>query len=215
MSGGVPGDARKFDPVSAFMALVATVAILWGAWMRFGPSPTPEPLAPGAKLPPLKLIDPETNEPVLLLGLRDKVVWVTFWSATAVEARSDLNDLQSVWGRFQPHSRFAMAAVAIDADKSGAVRKLIATAKATLPVYLAAPETRKRFGADAAKLPLHILIDDTGRVAAVAQGRDGATFARLTEQAKQRLDQIDPLGSSRFVLSRKSNSSADDADRHR
>jgi len=51
-------DARKFDPVSALMAVVAAIAILWAGWLRFGPPPLPEPLAPGAKLPPLKLIDP-------------------------------------------------------------------------------------------------------------------------------------------------------------
>lgn len=203
MSDEAPVESRKFDPVSALMAVVATIAILWAGWMRFGPPPAPEPLSPGARLPPLKLIDPETNEPVLLLGLRDKVVWVTFWSATAAEARSDLTDLQRVWMRFNPRSRFAMAAVAVDADKPGPVLKIVASCKANLPVYLAAPETRKRFGADSARLPLHLLIDETGHVAAVAQGRDGATFARLCGQAKQRLDAIDPLGNARFAIAEK------------
>ena len=190
---------RKFDPVSAAMALIASIAIVWAAWLRFGPPPTPEPLSPGVKLPALRLIDPETNEPVLLIGLRDKVVWVTFWSSIASEADSDLIDLQRVWNRFKNREKFAMAAVAVDEAKVGLLRALVAKSKVSLPVYLAAPETRKRFGADAVKLPLHMLVDETGRIAAVAQGREGATLARLAEQARQRLDKIDPIGNSRFV----------------
>lgn len=194
--------ARKFDPVSAMMALIASIAIVWAGWLRFGPPPTPEPLSPGAKLPALRLIDPETNESVLLLGLRNKVVWVTFWSSTASEANSDLIDLERIWSRFKDREKFAMAAVAVDEAKAGRLLALVAKSKVSLPVYLAAPETRQRFGADAAKLPLHLLVDETGRVAAVAQGREGATLARLAEQARQRLDKIDPIGNSRFVKKR-------------
>jgi len=192
-------DARKFDPVSALMAVVAAIAILWAGWLRFGPPPLPEPLAPGAKLPPLKLIDPETNEPILLLGLRDKVVWVTFWSANAPQALSDLADLQRIWTRFSPRSKFAMVAVAVDLEEPGPLLEMLANTKASLPAYLAEKQTRNRFGTDAVRLPMHLLIDETGKVSAVAQGRDGATFARLTEQTKQRLDAIDPIGQPRFV----------------
>ena len=202
MTDEASGSPRKFDPISAMMACVATIAILWAAWSRFGPAAAPEPPKLGARLPALKLIDPETNEPVLLLGLRDKVVWVTFWSAAAPEARSDLIDLERVWKRFKPREKFAMVAVAIDAESAGPVLAIVGASKVSLPVYLAAPETRKRFGADVVKLPLHLLVEETGKIAAVAQGRDGSTFARLAEQARQRLDRIDPLGNTRFVLRR-------------
>lgn len=181
------------------MALIASIAIAWTGWLRFGPPPAPEPLSPGAKLPALQLIDPETNEPVLLLGLRNKVVWVTFWSSTVSESDSDLIDLERVWRRFKGREKFAMAAVAVDEARVGRLLELVAKSKVSLPVYLAALETRKRFGADAAKLPFHLLVDETGRVSAVAQGREGATFARLAEQARQRLDKIDPIGNSRFA----------------
>src|SRR4051812_2602979 len=99
MTGEASRVSRRFDSVSASMALIASIAIVWAAWLRFGPPPPPEPLSPGAMLPALRLVDPETNEPVLLIGLRNKVVWVTFWSAAASEADSDLVDLERVWSR--------------------------------------------------------------------------------------------------------------------
>ena len=39
-----------------------------------------------------------------------------------------------------------------------------------LPAYLATPETRRRFRAEVADPPLHILIDAGGRVLAMARG---------------------------------------------
>jgi hypothetical protein len=190
--------ARRFDRVSALLALITSVALVSAGWMRFGPGRAVEPLSVGATLPALRLLDPATREPLVLLGLRGKVVWLTFWSASAptATARADLDALETVWKRFKTRSKFAMAAVAIDADRPEAVRSLLATTRWTLPVYLAAPETRQAFGADAARLPLHLLVDPTGQILATAQGQ---TLGRLTDQAERALDQLEPLGKTRFA----------------
>jgi hypothetical protein len=134
----------------------------------------------GAEAPPLRLTDPETSEPIVLVGLRDKVVWVVFWSAASPSGRSSLAELETASRRLRMHRRFAAVAAAV--------------------VYLAGPETRRRFHAESADPPLHVLIDAGGRILAMARGGGQPTIGRIAELARRRLDEIDPLGETRFAL---------------
>lgn len=200
--GSSPEPARGFDAASAAMALVTAVALVWAAWLRFGPAPPTEPPTVGALAPALRLLDPATSDPLVLLGLRDKVVWVTFWSAGPPTGRSDLADLEAVWTRFRAHPKFAMAALAVESDRPEWLRDAVSATKASLPTYLVSPETRRSFGAGPRHLPLHVLIDPTGRVVAVAQGRGPAVLARLADQAERWLDELGPSGKARFAARR-------------
>jgi hypothetical protein len=188
------------------MAVVTGLALAWAAWLRFGPGPTPEPPTVGGAPPSsvLRLLDPNTSEPLRLplTGPARRVVWVSFWSAAAPGSRADLTGLQAAWSRLKARPRFVMAAAAIEADRPAAVREAAAAAGATLPVYLAPPETRRAFGAGPENLPLHLLIDETGRVGAVARGGDSPTLTRLADQAERWLDELEPLGRARFARSR-------------
>jgi hypothetical protein len=49
-------------------------------------------------------------------------------------------------------------------------------------------------------LPLHVLIDESGCVAAVAHGRDNSSLSRLADQAERWLDDMEPLGRTRFAM---------------
>ena len=190
-----------FDKVSAVMALVATLMLAWAAWLRFGPPPSPETPTIGAPAPALRLRDLSTSEPLVLLGLRGKVVWVTFISAGKSSGPSDLTVLEPIWKRFKTRPRFAMTALAVETDRPDLLRAAIASAGSTLPTYLASPETCRAFGVDPAHLPLHVLIDPTGHVSAVAQGAGASTLARLADQAERWLDEIEPQGKTRFARS--------------
>ncbi len=183
------------------MVLVTVLALVGTAWLRFGSTPPAEPPKVGATPPALRLLDPVTAEPLVLIGLRGKVVWVSFWSAGTRPGWADLAELDKVWDRLKARSRFAMAAVAVEADRPEQVRAARSEARASVPVYLAPPETIRSFGAVGADLPLHVLIDDEGRVAAVARGRGRAILDRLTRQAGALLDALEPLGPTRFAAS--------------
>jgi hypothetical protein len=188
------------DRVSAVLTVFVLAALASFLWLRFGPPGAPEPPGVGKMIPALKLLDVETSEPLVLLGLRGKVVWITFWSASSPTGPADLAALESVWKRLHPHTMFAMAAAASESDRPAIVRAAVAAAKAEVPSYLASPETLRAFGATAGDLPLHVLLDPNGRVAAVARGRDPITINRLADQADRALRVIDPLGASRFAL---------------
>lgn len=190
---------RRVDPVGALMVLVTVLALAGTAWLRFGPTPQAEPPKVGAVSPPLRLLDPVTAEPLVLIGLRGKVVLVSFWSAGTRPGRADLAELDKVWDRLKTHSRFAMAAVAVEADRPEQVKAARSEALASVPVYLAPPETIRSFGAVGADLPMHVLIDDEGRVAAVARGRGRALLEGLIRQAGDLLDALGPLGNTRFA----------------
>jgi len=200
-----PGPPRsQIDWVSAAMALVTSVAIVWAFWLRFAPGNAPrvEPPAVGSSPPALRLLDRETSRPISpgLIGPRGRVVWLTFWSAATASGRADLPGLESVWARLKARPRFVMAAAAVESDRPEAVRSALAGVKATLPVYLAPPETRRAFGAEAvANLPLHLLIDESGKVGAIAHGGGDATLSRLADQAERWLDELEPLGRTRFA----------------
>jgi hypothetical protein len=191
---------RRIDWVSAAMALVTSLALAGAAWMRFGPAPASEPPGVGTLAPPLRLLDPATSEPLVLLGLRGKVIWLTFWSADSPSARADLVALDRVWNRLRARPKFAMAAVAIEAEHPDRVRAMLAEMKARLPVYLAPAETRRAFGATGSHVPFHLLFDETGRVGAVARGGAPGVLDRLARQAEQWLDELEPLGPTRFAL---------------
>ena len=81
---------RRIDGVTAIMIVVTVASLLGTVWLRTWRQPRDEPPAVGALAPPLRLLDLETLEPVVLVGVRGKVVWVVFWSA------------DSASGAFQP-----------------------------------------------------------------------------------------------------------------
>jgi hypothetical protein len=172
----------RIDWVTVFLGLATLLIVGWTAWLRFGPAPRPE-----------------TAEPLVLLGLRGKVVWVVFWSAGSPSGRESLVKLEAVWKRLKPHQRFTLVAAAVDSGQPERVRAAVAEVRSTLPVYLAGPETRRRFGVEDADPPLHLLIDPQGRVAALARGAGQETIDRLASQARGWLDELDPLRNTRFA----------------
>jgi hypothetical protein len=196
MESRTPG---RIDWPSAAMALVASVALVWAGWLRFGPEGPAEPLAVGAQSPPLRLLDPDTTEPLLLLGLQGRVVWVTFWTAGSA---GDLAALEQVWNRLRNRRRFSMVAAAVGEPAKPRRPAAGERSEASLPVYLATPETCRAFGVAGRNLPLHLLIDERGKVGAVAWGSSEATLSRLSAQAEGWLDVIDPAGDTRFAMSR-------------
>ena len=117
-----PRPPRRVDPVGALMVVVTVLALAGTAWLRYGPTPPAEPPKVGAAPPPLRLLDPDTAEPMVLIGLRGKVVWVSFWSAGTRAGRADLAELDEVWDRLKARPGFAMAAVAVEADRPEQVR---------------------------------------------------------------------------------------------
>ncbi len=190
---------RRFDWPTAVIALVTVLALGWLGWMRYRPAPQPAPPKIGAVPPPLRLRDLETSEPLILLGLRGKVVWIAFWSARSPSRRAGLAELEKVWKRLKSRPRFSMVAVAVDADRPDLVRAAMAEAKADLPVYLVTEETRRAFGVTDHNLALHVLIDDDGHVGVVAHGDGPDTLARLARQVERWLDALEPFGSTRFA----------------
>jgi hypothetical protein len=177
------------------LAAITVVAFGWTAWRRFGPEPATEPPAVGTLAPRLRLLDPATSRPLVMLGLRGRIVWLAFWSAASPARGSDLAALERAWVKLKGHPRFAMVAAAVDCPP----RDTHLAAGGRLPVYLATPETTRAFGAHARHLPLHILIDETGRVGAVAHGMSAETLAHLGEQAETWLDALEPPGNTRLA----------------
>jgi hypothetical protein len=189
---------RKFDWPSAVMALVAAVALAWAAWLRFGPGPPPAPPSIGTTAPPLRLLDLQQAQPIVLAGLRGRVAWVVFWSASTPSAQHDLRALEAAWQRLKSWRQFALVAAATEANDPAHVREALTQAAATLPVYLASPETARAFGAGGQAL--HVLLDEDGRIVAIARGCDAATIDRLIRQAEMRLELIEPKPRGRFAL---------------
>ena len=194
--------SRPFDWVSLLMALVTILVVGAAAWLRFAPRSSIEPPAVGSMLPPLRLLDLQSSEPLVLLGLKGRIVWVVFWSPDTQTGRQVLPQLEKAWRRLRPHGRFSMVAAAVDSAPSQRVREAIAEIHATLPVYLATPETRRRFGVQDADPPLHLLIDERGQIAALARGAGQATIDRLASQARAWLDELDPMRNTRFASAR-------------
>lgn len=193
------------DRIAALLALVTSVALVSVLWFRYGPgagrSAEADHPGPGTRVPALVLADAETGAPrvVSLGGPVGRVVWVTFWSASAPDAGADLEALEPVWARLRSRSRFTMVVAAVESDRPEVVRAARDAARTTIPVAVAPPATRRAFGAEGRGLPIHVLIDEEGRVVALARDRDEASLERLTNQAERRLDDLEPLGRSRFA----------------
>jgi peroxiredoxin len=174
-------------------------SLLGAVWLRTRRPPQNEPPAVGALAPPLRLLDLETSEPIVLVGLRGKVVWVIFWSADSTSARSSLAAIESAWSALKTDGRFAVVAAAVETDNPVRVRAAAAASGVKLPVYLASAETRRRFGALQADPPLNILIDADGRIATIARGTSPKTIDRIAEQARRLLDELGPIEDTRFA----------------
>ncbi|MDR3638487.1 MAG: hypothetical protein P4L84_32080, partial [Isosphaeraceae bacterium] len=118
------------------MAVATATALTWFAWERLKPAPPPDPPKVGAVPPTLRLIDPATDEPLLLFGLRGKVVWVTFWSAEAAASRALLDDLGKAEKRLHARGRFSMVAVAVDRDPPAGGRTAAGAGQGGVAGYL-------------------------------------------------------------------------------
>ncbi len=196
-----PYPKRRVDAMSGVMMLVTLAALAGIAWLRFGRSSSPESATAsvGAEAPPLRLIDLQTSEPIVLLGLNQKVAWLVFWSAGSATGRACLPELEAATRRLRMHSRFAMVPAAVEVGDPQAVRAAIRAADFKLPAYLAGPETRRRFGAENVDPPLHVLIDVGGHILAMARGDGPSAIRRIAEEAQRRLDELDPMGETRFA----------------
>jgi hypothetical protein len=181
------------------MVIITAAALAGATWLRYRLWPASELPEIGALAPPIRLRDLDTSEPLVLAGLRGKVVWVVFWSADSSTGRSSLPALERVWRRLKAHRKFAMVAAAVEADKPRRVRDAVAESGVELTVYLASAETRRRYGAEQADPPLHALIDAEGRISAMARGAGRQTIERIAEAAQRQLDELDPLGNTRFA----------------
>ncbi len=190
------------DRVSVLLALVTLVLVGWTAWLRFGPASRPEPPVVGQALPPLRLLDIETAEPLVLLGARGKVTWIVFWSAGSPSGRAGLSKLEGVWKRLKSHRRFAMVTAAVNSDQPERVRAALAEIHAAVPAYIAGPETLRRFDAEMADPPLHLLVDGDGRIAALVRSAGQDAINRLAERVQRWLEEIDPMGNTLFAESK-------------
>ena len=79
------------------------------------------------------------------------------------------------------------------------MRAVVAESGVDLPVYLASPDSLHQFAAESAEPPLNVLIDADGQIIALARGAGPATLDRLADQAKRLLDELDPMGNTRFA----------------
>lgn len=190
---------RRVDRIGLLLAAATVVFVGGAAWLRFRQPAIPEPPALGATLPPLGLRNLETSEPLLLVGLKGKVVWVVFWSAGSPSGKAVLPRLEDAWRRLRSNRRFTLVAAAVDSSDPDRVRAALAEAHASLPAYLATLETRRRFGAERGDPPLHLLVDADGRIAALVHGAGRDTVDRIRDQARGLLEDLDPLGPTRFA----------------
>jgi hypothetical protein len=190
---------RRIDGITAVM-VIATVASLLGAvWLRTRRPPENEPPAVSGLAPPLRLLDLKTSEPIVLVGLRGKVVWVVFWSAAAPSGGSSLAAIEAALTSLKAQEGFAIVAAAVDIENPDLVRAAIVASGVKLPVYLATAETRRRFGALETDPPLNVLIDADGRIATLARGASPQTIERIAKQAARLLDDLGPVDNTRFA----------------
>jgi hypothetical protein len=194
-----PPRRRRPDPVTAIMMAVTATALLAAIWLKTRGMPENEPPRVGALAPPLRLLDMETSEPLALVGQRGKVVWVVFWSATSPSPSSSLAAIEQASVPLRARRRFAVVAAAVETDQSARVRAAVAESRSKLPVYLASAETLARYGVGVGAPPLHILIDADGRIASIARESGPQTVERIADDAKRLLEELDPLGDTRFA----------------
>ena len=186
--------SHRLDRVSVLSALVTLVLVGWTAWLRFDPASRPEPPAVGLALPPLRLLDLETAEPLVLLGAKGKVTWIVFRSAGSPSGRASLSKLEGVWKRLKSHRRFTMATAAINSDQPvGCVELAMTHRSASRCVFTTC------FGAELADPPLHLLVDGEGRIAALVRGAGQDAINRLAAQVQRWLEEMEPPGNTRFA----------------
>jgi hypothetical protein len=195
---------RRVDAVTALMCAITVAAIAGAAWLRYGPRsarerPEPADVSVGAVAPPLRLLDLKTSEPIVLAGLSDRVVWLVFWSAGSSSGRACLPELEAAWKPLKAHRRFALVTAAVEAEDPAVVRAAVEASGVELPVYLAGPETRRLYRVQAADPPLHVVIDTGGQVVTMARHAGQATIDRIAKQVRRRLEEIDPIGDTRFA----------------
>ena len=190
---------RRIDGITAIMVVVTAASLVGAAWLRARPLPKNEPPAVGAVAPPLRLLDRETSEPVVLVGLHGKVIWVVFWSAESQSARSNLAAIEQAWNSLKARGQFTMVVAAIEAENPDRVRAAAAASGGKLPIYLASFETRRRYGAVQAVPPLNVLINADGRIATLARGTSPQTLDRIADQARRMLDELGPADDTRFA----------------
>jgi hypothetical protein len=94
-----------------------------------------------------------------------------------------------------------MVTAAANPDQPQRVRAALAEIHAAVPAYIAGPDTLRRFGAELADPPLHLLVDGDGRIAALVQSASQDTIGRLEAQVQRWLEEIDPAGSTLFARS--------------
>jgi hypothetical protein len=191
--------SRRVDRISAIMALVTVLLVAGACWLRFGQSPWVEPPTVGSVPPPLRLLDLQTSEPLIMLGHKGKVVWVVFWSAGSASGPANLVALESAWKRFRTHRAFSLVTAAVDSEHPALVRAALANIDAKVPAYLATPETCSRFATGGADPPLHVLIGPEGCIAVLSRGAGPETVNRLAARVQDWLDELDPLGNTRFA----------------
>ena len=178
------------------MALVTSLSLAWVAWLRLGPAPAPEHPSPGSFPPPLRLIDLDDGEPVVILN-RGKVAWLTFLSAREPNAPADLARLEQARAALRARRQFLPVLAVLDADTPASRREALAMARAGTPMYEAPPAVGRAYGVGTP--PLHLLIGADGRVSAVARGWADATLERLARHAKGALDELEPPGRAHFA----------------
>jgi hypothetical protein len=191
---------RRPDPVTVIMMVVTATALVGAIWLKTKGTPVNEPPSVGAIAPPLRLLDRETSEPLVLVGQRGKIVWVVFWSATSQSASSSLAAIERASDPLRARRRFTMVAAAADTDQTARVRAAVAESQVKLPVYLASALTLRLYGAGAGSLPLHVLIDADGRIAAIARETGTHTIERIARQAGRLLDEMGPEDDTRFAV---------------
>ena len=190
----------SIDWLSALMAATTVAALLGAAWFRSGSVNPKRSLAVGDHAPLLQFEDLDSSEPIVLAGLKGKVVWIVFWSAEAPEAPSTLGAIARASNRIRTHRRFSLVTAAASTGDRARVRAALAESGVDLAVYLASPETLERFTAKTADPPLHVLFDADGQIIAISRGAGQATIDRLVELATRQLEELDPMGNTRFAL---------------
>ncbi len=191
---------RGPDLLNAVMLGFTVIFLLGSAWIRFGPKEKPPSLVVGDIAPLIRLNDLEGQEPIVMLGLRNRVLWLTFWSVKSPEDRRDFRQLERIWKRFEGDPGFALLVSAIATDDPRGVHSEVASKRLKFPVYLASPETCRDFGAEPEELPLHFIIDADGRILAISHGRRDGSLDQLEELVRSRLKMRNPAGGSRFAM---------------
>lgn len=190
---------RRIDGITALMVLVTVASLVGAAWMRARRTQEYQLPRVGALAPPLRLLDLQTGEEIVLVGIRGKVVWVVFWSAEARSGGLGLPPVEAAWNALKADPRFLMIAAAVAPVETDRIREVVAKSKLKLPVYLATTETRGRYGVLQADPPQSALIDANGRIAALALGTEPQTIDRIAVQVRRLLDELGPVEETRFA----------------